>query len=63
MDKDPLTEVERVACLAYYLTHYQEMPRFKNVDISRLNTEAATTDANPAVTINNAMRDGFFAST
>ena len=60
-EKDPLTEVERLACLAYYMTHYQEMAHFKNVDLSRLNTEAAQRKlSNPAVAINNAMRDGFF---
>ena len=39
--KQPKTGVERVACLAYYLTHYRDTPHFKTIDISRLNTEAA----------------------
>ena len=39
--KQPKTDVERVACLAYYLTHYRGTPHFKTVDISKLNTEAA----------------------
>ena len=61
LEKDPLTEVERLACLAYYLTHYQETPHFKTVDLSRLNTEAAQRKlSNPAVAAGNAMRDGFF---
>lgn len=61
LEKDPLTEVERLACLAYYLTHYQETPHFKTVDLSRLNTEAAQRKlSNPAVAASNAMRDGFF---
>jgi hypothetical protein len=61
LEKDPLTEVERMACLAYYLTHYQETPHFKTVDLSRLNTEAAQRKfSNPAVAAGNAMRDGFF---
>ena len=56
-----MTEVERLACLAYYLTHYQETPHFKTVDLSRLNTEAAQRKlSNPAVAASNAMRDGFF---
>jgi len=60
-EKDPITEVERLACLAFYLTHYQDMPHFKNIDLSRLNIEAAQRKlSNPAVSINNAMRDGFF---
>src|SRR5438105_4733006 len=36
LEKDPLTEVERLACLAYYLTHYLSTPHFKTVDLSRL---------------------------
>jgi hypothetical protein len=61
MEKDPITEVERLACLAYYLTHFQETPQFKNIDLSRLNTEAAQRKlSNPAVAVSNAMRDGFF---
>ena len=60
-EKEPTTEAERVACLAYYLTHYQDTPHFKTVDLSRLNTEAAQRKlSNPAVAANNAMRDGFF---
>ena len=40
LDKRPKTDVDRVACLAYYLTHYRETPHFKTLDISKLNTEA-----------------------
>jgi hypothetical protein len=62
-EKDPVTEPERMACLAYYLTHYKETPYFKTVDLTRLNTEAAQkTFSNPAVASNNAIRDGFFVS-
>jgi hypothetical protein len=60
-EKDPLTEVERLACLAYYLKHYQDTPQFKTLDLSRLNTEAAQRKlSNPALTAGNAVRDGFF---
>jgi hypothetical protein len=41
VQKDPRTDIERVACLAYYLTHYRDMPHFKTIDLSKLNTEAA----------------------
>jgi hypothetical protein len=62
-EKDPATEPERLACLAYYLTHYRETPYFKTVDLTRLNTEAAQkTFSNPAVASSNAIRDGFFVS-
>src|SRR5438105_4083846 len=37
LEKRPRTDVERVACLAYYLTHYREMPEFKTNDITKLN--------------------------
>ena len=28
MEKAPNTDVERIACLAYYLTHYRSTPHF-----------------------------------
>lgn len=58
-DKLPKTDVERVACLAYYLTHYKGMPYFKTLDISTLNTEAAQPKfSNTAVSVSNATRAG-----
>lgn len=60
-EKNPATEGERMACLAYYLAHYMETPHFKTVDLTRLNADAAQrTFSNPAVAANNAMRDGYF---
>jgi hypothetical protein len=60
-EMEPLPDVERLACLAFYLTHYLDMPHFKTLDLSRLNTEAAQRKlSNPTVAANNAMRDGFF---
>ena len=41
LQKQPQTDVERVACLGYYLTHYRDVPQFKTLDISKVNTEAA----------------------
>lgn len=53
--KKPLTDVERVACLAYYLTHYREQPYFKTLDLSKLNTEAAQVKfSNAAKAVDNA---------
>ena len=61
MEKDPRTEAERIACLAYYLTHFRDTPAFGTNDLSRLNTEAAQRKfSNAAVTAGNAMRDGLF---
>jgi len=58
-DKGPQTDVERVTCLAYYLTHYREQPHFKTLDISILNTEAAQPKfSNAAVAVDNAARAG-----
>jgi hypothetical protein len=41
LEKQPSTDVERIACLAYYLTHYRETLKFKTLDLAKLNTEAA----------------------
>ncbi len=55
--KQPITDVERVACLAYYLSHFRDVPHFKTVDISKLNTEAAQVKfSNTAYAIANAIR-------
>ena len=60
MEKSPQTNVERVACLAYYLNHYRDMPRFKTIDISKLNTEAAQPKfTNPSVSVRDTARSGF----
>lgn len=57
MEKTPKTDVERIACLAYYLTHYRATPHFKTLDISTLNTEAAQPKfSNTAYSTNNAVK-------
>ena len=63
MEKDPRTDMERVACLAYYLTHYRETTHFRNLDISKLNTEAAQPKfTNAAAAVRNATNGGLLAS-
>ena len=58
--KEPNTDVERVACLAYYLTHHRGTNHFKTIDISKLNTEAAQRKfANAATSVGNATQAGF----
>jgi hypothetical protein len=58
-EKRPHTDVEKVACLAYYLTHYREMPHFKTLDLSKLNTEAAQLKfSNAAYAVDNASKAG-----
>jgi hypothetical protein len=60
MGKAPKTDVERIACLAYYLTHYRDTPHFKTLDISALNTEAAQPKfSNTANSTNNAVKLGY----
>ena len=60
LEKEPQTDVERIACLAYYLTHYRSMPHFKTADLSLLNTEAAQPKfANTAYSANNAVKLGY----
>ena len=62
-EKEPQTDVERIACLAYYLAHYRDQSHFKTVDLSRLNTEAAQLKfSNTAVAASNADRRGLIAA-
>ena len=58
-EKRPQTDVDRIACLAYYLTHYRDTPHFKTLDLSKLNTEAAQLKlSNAAYATDNAARAG-----
>ena len=62
LQKQPNTDVERVACLAYYLTHYRSTQHFKTGDIRTLNTEAAQNAfANASSAVSNAQQGGFLA--
>jgi len=57
LEKQPQTDVERIACIAFYLTHYRDTPHFKTLDLSKLNTEAAQPKfANAANAANNAVK-------
>jgi hypothetical protein len=58
-EKSPNTDIDRITCLAYYLTHYRDMPHFKTIDLSTLNTEAAQPKlSNATVAMNNASLAG-----
>ncbi len=60
LEKEPRTDVERIACLAYYLAHYRDMPHFKTLDLSTLNTEAAQLKfSNAAFATENASKMGY----
>jgi hypothetical protein len=63
LDKQPKTDVERIACLAYYLTHFREMQYFKTLDLAKLNTEAAQPKfSNTAYAATNAANLGYLVS-
>jgi hypothetical protein len=58
-EKKPVTDIEKIACLGYYLTHYQNTPHFKALDLSKLNTEAAQIKfSNVSVAVDNATSTG-----
>jgi hypothetical protein len=62
-DKLPVTDVERVACLAYYLANYRDTPHFKTIDISAINTEAAQPKfSNASVAVDNARQAGLLVA-
>lgn len=55
--KQPTTDVERVACLAYYLTHHRSTKQFKAADLDKLNIEAGQRKfGNATTSVNNATR-------
>lgn len=63
LSKEPQTDVERIACLAYFLTHYRDTPHFKNIDLSELNTEGAQPKfSNVSQAVLNAVRSGYLVS-
>lgn len=62
--KQPRTDVERMAALAYYLMHYRDTSQFKTLDLSKLNTEAAQPKfSNAANSANNAVKQGYLVPT
>ena len=63
IQKQPRSEVDRVICIAYYLTHYRDMPDFQTTDVNRLNTEAAQIKlSKPSQIVTNATHDGLLAT-
>ena len=63
LQKRPSTNIERVACLAYYLTRFKNTPHFKNTDINKLNTEAAQIKlSNPSNAIKHAVSAGYLVA-
>lgn len=55
--KGPKSDVQRIVCLAYYLTHVRSQTHFKTNDLTLLNVEAAAPRlSNPSVAVNNATK-------
>jgi hypothetical protein len=62
--KQPRTDVERIAALAFYLSHYRDTLQFRTLDLSKLNTEAAQPKfSNAASSANNAVKQGYLVPT
>ena len=54
-EKRPKTDVERITCLAFYLTHHRSAQYFKTRDLTDLNKESAQPQlSNAAVAAQNA---------
>jgi hypothetical protein len=59
-EKKPGSDVERVTCLAYFLTHHLNSPTFQTRDVSKLNSDAHQPKlSNPTVAVNNASRQRY----
>jgi hypothetical protein len=60
--KRPTTDMEKVACLAYYLAQYRNTAAFKTKDLTELNIEASQQKlSNPSATARNAVTQGLLA--
>lgn len=61
--KQPNTEVQRITCLGYYLTHVRKQAEFKTADLNKLNDEAGGEAlSNPSMIVGNATSHSkFFA--
>lgn len=63
IQKEPQTDIDRVVCLAFYLTYYRDTPHFKTIDITNLNREAAHTPfSNAAYAVQNATNQGYLVA-
>ena len=59
--KKPASELQRMVCLAYYLTHALGKRHFKTQDLTALNIEAAGGKfSNPSATVRNATSQSRF---
>jgi hypothetical protein len=59
--KQPDSDIERVICLAYFLTHHRQVSAFKTKELSALNTEArGRAFSNISMASTNAVRQNNF---
>lgn len=60
--KQPKSDVERITCLAFYLTQYKGVSTFKTIDLTHLNVEAAQPRlSNASFTARNAVAQQYLA--
>lgn len=60
--KRPTTDIERIACLAYFLTHRRDISAFKTKELTELNIEAAQQKlSNASATARNAVNEGYLS--
>jgi len=60
-NKKPQTEVQKVACLAYFLAKQRQQTQFKTRDLSNLNIEAAGHKiGNPSMAVDNATKQNHY---
>lgn len=58
--KNPQSDVQRITCLAYYLTKFRNTRYFKTKDLSELNAQADCPKlSNPTVAVNNARKEKY----
>lgn len=63
VQKQPKSDMERIACLAFYLTHNKQITSFKTIDLTHLNIEAAQPKiTNPSASARNAVSQQYLAS-
>jgi hypothetical protein len=58
--KKPTSDVQRVTCIAYYMTHHDGRPSYKARDLAEVGTAAAVRFSNIRQTISNATRQNKF---
>ncbi len=59
--KNPQSDVQKIACLAFYLTNHRGQPHFKTTDLTALNVEAAGTKiSNPSQAVSNATKQNHY---